>query len=188
MNIYTKTGDEGETGLFWGGRVPKNDPRCEAYGAIDQAVSALGLARVTCQDSLIKDLILRFQNELFTVGAELATLPENYQEMQNNYRTVDNQMVIDLEGIIDELGQEVELPPNFIVPGASTGSAAIDVARSTLRVAERRIVDLNQRELLVNKFVLKYINRLSDALFMLARYEDRHLPVEVITGQKLDQS
>lgn len=188
MNIYTKTGDDGETGLFWGGRVLKNDPRCEAYGAIDQAVSALGLARATCEDSVVKKLILRIQNELFTVGAELATLAENYPEMQKHYRTISDEMIVDLENIIDDLGEDVQLPPNFIIPGASVGSAAMDVARSTLRVAERRIVDLDGEGLLVNKNVLKYVNRLSDTLFMLARFEDRNLPVEVITGQKISES
>ena len=187
MNIYTKTGDDGETGLFWGGRVLKNDPRCEAYGAIDQAVSAMGLARATCEDSVVKDLILRIQNELFTVGAELATLAENYPEMQKHYRTVNDEMIIELERIIDDLGEVVELPPNFIIPGASVGSSALDVARSTLRVSERRIVDLDANGLLVNKNILKYINRLSDTLFMMARYEDRNLPIEVITGQKINE-
>jgi cob(I)alamin adenosyltransferase len=187
LNIYTKTGDDGETGLFWGGRVLKNDPRCEAYGAIDQAVSAMGLARATCEDSVVKDLILRIQNELFTVGAELATLAENYPEMQKHYRTVNDEMIIELERIIDDLGEAVELPPNFIIPGASVGSSALDVARSTLRVSERRIVDLDANGLLVNKNILKYINRLSDTLFMMARYEDRNLPIEVITGQKINE-
>ena len=182
MKIYTKTGDDGETRLLFGGRVSKADPRCEAYGATDLAVSAMGLARGLCQDPKVKDILLQVQNEMFTVGAELATDPSEYQHLKDNFRTVTAEMVSRLEALIDELDAEVELPAAFIVPGASAGSGALDVARSQLRAGERRVVELKEGGLLANPEVLKYVNRLSDLLFMLARYEDRRLPIDVLTG------
>ena len=186
MKIYTKTGDEGKTDLFFGGRVSKNDLRCEAYGETDSSVSAMGLARALCADSKVKLILRDLQNQLFTIGAELATLPENYSKMKEHYRTTSSETVKALERTIDELESEVDLPPSFIIPGASPGSAALDLARSNLRSAERRIIDLDGEGILVNKEILSYINRLSDLLFMLARYEDRALPTEVITGQKIE--
>ena len=186
MKIYTKTGDEGKTDLFFGGRVSKNDLRCEAYGETDSSVSAMGLARALCADPKVKLILRDLQNQLFTIGAELATLPENYSKMKEHYRTTSPETVKALERTIDELESEVDLPPSFIIPGASPGSAALDLARSNLRSAERRIIDLDGEGILVNKEILSYINRLSDLLFMLARYEDRALPTEVITGQKIE--
>ena len=187
MKIYTRTGDDGETGLFFGGRVPKNDPRCEAYGSVDHVVSALGVARALCKDGYVKSLILDIQNQLFTVGAELATLPENYEAMKNSYKVIGSGMVTDLEIKLDELDSKINLPPSFILPGASPGSASLDLARTALRESERRILDVQDLGHLVNKEILPYINRLSDLLFMLARYEDRDLPDELITGQKNDE-
>jgi cob(I)alamin adenosyltransferase len=184
MPIYTKTGDTGETRLLFGGRLPKNDPRCEAYGATDQAVSAMGLARALSQDSRVKEILLRVQREMFTVGAELATAPDEYQRLRDNFAVVTPQMVTELESLIDELDAEIDLPRAFIVPGASPASGALDLARSLLRTGERRVVDLQQQGLLVNADVLVYLNRLSDLLFMLARYEDRALSYELLTGEQ----
>lgn len=186
MKIYTKTGDEGDTGLFFGGRVSKNDIRCIAYGAIDETVSALGLSRALCNTVKIKQMLFDIQNELFTVGAELATLRENYQQMSHSYKIVDQNMVMRIEQLIDVFDAEMELPPNFILPGTSSGSSAIDLARSVLRRSERAIVDLKSQGMLNNSQVLKYVNRLSDLLFMMARYEDKDISFEVISGQKLD--
>ena len=182
MKIYTKTGDTGETRLLFGGRVSKADPRCEAYGATDLAVSAMGLARGLAQDPKVRSILLQVQNEMFTVGAELATDESEYQNLKDNFRTVTADMVSELERLIDELDAEVELPSAFIVPGASAASGALDVARSQLRAGERRVVELKEQGLLANPEVLRYVNRLSDLLFMLARYEDRRLPIEVLTG------
>ena len=187
MKIYTKSGDAGETGLFYGGRVPKNDPRCEAYGQTDHAVCAMGLARSLCSDEKVKKILLEVQNHMFTVGAELAVAEEHYENLKRTYNTVSPDMVIKLESFIDELSWEVELPPNFILPGSSSGSASLDLARASIRTAERRIIGLDELGMLNNKTIISYINRLSDLLFMLARYEDKYLPVEVITGQKLDE-
>ncbi len=182
MKIYTKTGDGGETRLLFGGRVSKTDLRCEAYGATDLAVSAMGLARGLSQEPKVRDILLQVQNEMFTVGAELATDPSQYRHLEDNFRTVNEEMVSRLEELIDELDAEIELPSAFIVPGASAASGAIDVARSQLRTAERRVVQLKERDLLANPEVLRYVNRLADLLFMLARYEDRRLPMDVLTG------
>ena len=182
MSIYTKTGDEGETRLLFGGRVSKTDPRCEAYGTTDEAVSAMGLARALSQDRRVKDTLLQVQREMFTVGAELATAPDQYGHLQSNFAVVTPEMVARLEGLIDDLDSEIDLPDAFIVPGGSPASSALDLARSLLRTGERRAVDLRERGLLPNHEVLRYMNRLSDLLFVLARYEDRELPWEVLTG------
>ncbi|MCH2318492.1 MAG: cob(I)yrinic acid a,c-diamide adenosyltransferase [SAR202 cluster bacterium] len=185
MKIYTKTGDQGETGLFFGGRVPKSDARCEAYGEADSVVSYMGLARALCLDEGNKEILLHVQNRMFTVGAELATLPENYEKLTDYYHTIDSDMVLELEKYIDKLSDSVDLPPDFIVSGGSPGSAALDVARTGVRTLERRLVELDSDSMLVNGDILKFVNRLSDLLFMMARYEDRNLPPEVITGQRI---
>ena len=180
--IYTKTGDDGETNLLYGSKVSKNDPRCEAYGSTDEVVSVLGLARALCDDKTVKQILLNLQHEMFIVGAELATDKSKYQYLEKNLSTVTDDMVIEIERRIDEINGSIQLPNAFIIPGASKGSSAVDLARSQLRTAERRIVSLKQQGLLVNPVVLRYVNRVSDLLFVLARYEDRELPLEVLTG------
>ncbi|MBI4200492.1 MAG: cob(I)yrinic acid a,c-diamide adenosyltransferase [Chloroflexi bacterium] len=184
VKIYTRRGDEGETGLLYGGRVSKADPRCEACGSIDEAVSALGLARALAGDPKVKAVLKEVQRKLFTVGAELATDPSQYATMQRHFSVVSSPMVERLERWIDEMEAEVHLPRSFIVPGASAASSALDLARTILRRAERRVVTLKEAGLLVNPEVLRYVNRLSDLLFMLARYEDRSLPMETLSGDE----
>lgn len=188
MKIYTKSGDAGETGLLFGGRVAKNDPRCEAYGEADFATSAMGLARALSQDGRVKEILLQVQREMFTLSGELATDAANYEHYKSNFHAITADNVDRLEMLIDELSAQVELPPKFIIPGASAASGAIDLARSALRSAERRIVGLEQRGTLPNKELLRYVNRLADLLFMLARYEDRSLPMDIVTGTRLDES
>ena len=180
-SIVTKRGDGGETDLLYGGRVSKTDPRTEAGGALDEAVSALGLARALSRDPLVRSVVDELQRGLFTVGAELATDTESHEKLAQHFKAVSAEMTQALEAHIDTLGAEVELPPSFIVPGASPASAALDVARSVLRRAERRAVELHERSMLANREVLRYLNRASDLVFMLARYEDRALPVEVVS-------
>ncbi len=180
--IYTRYGDQGQTGLLYGGRVSKADPRCEAYGTTDEAVSALGLARALSNDLRVKEIILQAQRELFTVGAELATDPKGYETFLKHFQPTTAEMVTRLEQLIDKLNEELTLPRSFIIPGASPASAALDLARSTLRRAERRVVELKEKGLLVNDEVLRYLNRLADMLFILARYQDRDLPLEALTG------
>ena len=182
VKIYTKGGDSGETGLLYGGRVPKTDPRCEAYGTVDEAVAALGLARALSASPKVKETVKQVQRELFTVGAELSTDPAQYAIMQRHFDVVSSAMVERLEQLIDELEADVQLPRSFIIPGASAASSALDLARTILRRAERRVVGLKESGLLVNDEVLRYINRLSDLLFMLARYEDLALPLEALTS------
>lgn len=184
MKIYTRTGDDGETRLLFGTRVSKTDPRCEAYGLTDQAVSAMGLARALSRDQHVKDVLLQVQREMFIVGSELATDPSNYQRLREKYPVVTPEMVTRLEQVIDELDARMDVPNAFIVPGASPASGALDLARSILRTAERRAVGLKERGLLPNPEVLRYLNRLADLLFMLARYEDRDLPLELVTGTR----
>ncbi len=186
MKVYTQRGDAGETELLYGGRVSKTDPRCEAYGTTDEAVSALGLARALSQDPRVREVVEQLQRELFTVGAELATDAAEYSKLQQHFSVVTPQMTTQLEETIDALSEQVQLPRAFIVPGASSASGALDLARSVLRRAERRTVALQEQGLLLNQEVLRYLNRAADLVFMLARYEDRHRPVERLHDQDRD--
>ena len=188
MKIYTKSGDEGETGLLFGGRVSKAHVRTEAYGATDHAVSAIGLARALSADDRVKEILLQVQREMFMIGAELATDNSNRHHLLEHFQIISEGHVTRLESLIDDLNAEVELPPNFIIPGASPGSAAIDVARTQTRAAERRVIELRNEGMLPNTQIMIYLNRLSDLLFMLARYEDRRLPMEIVTGQPPDKA
>ena len=181
--IYTKGGDEGDTGLLYGGRVSKSDPRCEAYGAVDEAVSALGLARALVKTDKLKGMIWGIQTDLFTVGAELATDLNYHETFKKHFSVITPDMIEQIEQMIDELTEEITLPRAFIIPGASQASAAMDIARSVLRRAERRTVDLNNLCLLANLEVLRYLNRLADLVFTMARYEDRNLPFELLAHE-----
>ena len=182
--IYTKYGDGGETSLLYGGRVSKNDLHTEAFGITDEAVSTMGLARALSQDPRIKDVLTELQRELFAVAAELATDPQRYDLFRSHFKPVTLEMVTRMEGLIDELEQGMEMPNVFILPGGSAASAAIDVARCMVRTAERRVVALKEQGKLTNPEVLRYMNRLGDLLFVLARYQDRDLPLERVTGQR----
>ena len=182
--VYTKFGDKGETSLLYGGRVSKNSPHTEAYGITDEAVSAMGLARAMSGDQRVKDLLRGLQSELFTVAAELATDPDKYELFQQHFQPVTPAMVENLEQAIDSLEQDMEMPKVFILPGGSAASAAIDLARCVIRTAERRVVAMAEAGLLTNELLLTYLNRLGDLLFVIARYEDRALPLERATGQR----
>jgi cob(I)alamin adenosyltransferase len=183
MKLYTRRGDEGETGLFLGGRVSKADLRIEACGAADTAVSAMGLARALCADPRVNEILLAVQRQMFTVGAELATGPANIDKLEELVSRITPETVTALEKTIDELRAVIDLPRAFIVPGASAGSGALDLARSLLRTAERRVVALTEDGKLANPELLRFLNRLSDLLFVLARYEDRAMPFELVTGE-----
>ena len=185
MRIYTRSGDDGTTGLLFGGRVPKTHPRCEAYGEADLAVSAMGLARAFSNDRRVKEILLLAQREMFTVESELATDDDNYHLFTDTFHAISADNVAHLESLIDEIKEEVELPPKFIIPGASPASSALDLARTALRGAERRMVALEEQGMVSNPELLRYVNRLSDLLFILARYEDRDLPVEAVTGTRI---
>ncbi len=185
MKIYTKSGDSGETGLLFGGRVSKTYIRVEAYGATDHAVSAIGLARALSNDDRVKDILLRVQREMFMIGAELATDSANRHHLLERFQIISEKHIAQMESLIDGLNADIALHPNFIVPGASPVSAALDVARTQTRAAERRVIQLRNQDMLPNTQIMIYLNRLSDLLFMLARYEDRNLPMEIVTGQSV---
>ena len=167
--IYTRTGDDGTTGLLYGGRVSKGDALPDAVGTTDEAVAALGLARALSDDHLLRERVLRLQRELFVVGADLATNPDARDRLEPGVSLVTEEMVTALEGEIDELVAAHPLPNVFIVPGANPVSACLDVARSVVRRAERRVVELRSSGAEVSEPVLRYLNRLSDLLFVLAR-------------------
>ncbi len=182
MTIVTKGGDQGETGLLYGGRVSKADLRCEAYGTVDEAVSALGVARAQIRNKRIKSYVRTLQKELFSVGAELATDDKFYYRLTEHFAVVTPEMVTRLEGWIGELEPKLTLPRGFIIPGGSAASAALDMARALVRRAERRAVKLKQKDLIRNPEVIRYLNRASDLLWVLARYVDRDIPPEMLTG------
>jgi len=184
MGIVTKTGDTGETGLLYGGRVPKSDPRLEAYGTIDEAVSALGLARALSRYAKVKGWILRLQKELFAVAAELAIDVKEYGTFDKHFKRVSKEMVEGLERLIEEVEQEVAMPPTFIVPGATAASGALDLARTIVRRAERRIIELKGQGLVQNPEIIRYINRLSDTIYALARYENKETDPEILVGRR----
>jgi cob(I)alamin adenosyltransferase len=169
VRIYTKTGDDGTTGLLYGGRISKGDPRTEAYGTTDEAVAAIGLARSLIDQTELAAVLLGLQRDLFVVGADLATAGDHRGRLEPRVSLVVPAMVEGLERRIDEEVAARPLPSEFIVPGATPASAALDVARSTVRRAERRVVELSAEVPDVNPDVVRYLNRLSDLLFVLAR-------------------
>ena len=171
MKIYTKTGDTGETGLYGGTRIPKNAMRIEACGTVDELNACVGSVRSQIQDEEIDAILHRIQNELFDIGADLATIDAHPKGA--NLR-IPPTLTPELEREIDRF--EAELPPlkNFILPGGSVGGAAIHLARTVCRRAERCVVTLAKEEV-VNPEVLIYLNRLSDLLFVLARVVNQRL-------------
>ena len=182
--VYTKFGDKGETSLLYGGRVSKNNPHTEAYGITDEAVSAMGLGRSLSDNQRVKDILRDLQRELFTIAAELATDPDKYELFKQHFKPVTQEMVDHLEKTIDSLEEEFEMPKVFVLPGGSPASSAIDMARTIIRTAERRVVALAEAGKLTNELILNYMNRLGDLLFVLARYQDRELPIERATGER----
>jgi cob(I)alamin adenosyltransferase len=184
VKIYTRKGDDGTTGLWYGGRVPKHAGRPEAYGSVDEAASALGLARAAAdRDGELYADILRIQNELFVAGAELATAPEAAGRLEPGVSQVTGEMAARLEADIDRYMERVDLPPKFVIPGGSELSARLDVARTAVRRAERRVAALMDEGELAGETVLRYLNRLSDALFAMARFADEPDP-ELFEGRR----
>ncbi|MDW8052630.1 MAG: cob(I)yrinic acid a,c-diamide adenosyltransferase [Armatimonadota bacterium] len=165
MRIYTRTGDTGETGLIGGQRVPKDDPRVEAYGTVDELNATLGLARCYLHDMPdLDELLERVQNELFDIGAELASPPERAAQFQS----IEEQHILALENAIDQLETELEPLRQFILPGGTLAAAHLHLARTVCRRAERCVVHLSRLST-VNAAIIKYLNRLSDLLFVMAR-------------------
>ena len=170
--IYTRGGDDGTTGLLYGGRVDKSGDRTESYGAVDEAVAALGMARAVIADRALADLVLRLQRELFVVGSELSTDTRNAPKLRPGVTKVTAEMVDGLEELIDEYTARVRMPEEFIVPGETQSSAFLDLARTIVRRAERRTVALERAGGLVDRESVRYLNRLADLVFVLARYEE----------------
>ncbi len=184
MKIYTRKGDDGSTGLWYGGRVEKSSGRPEAYGSVDEAASELGLCRAAAErgSELYAD-ILRIQEELFVAGAELATAPEASDRLEEGVSKVTAAMVQQLEADIDRYMERVDLPPKFVIPGGNELSARLDVARTAVRRAERRVSALNEAGLLGDDTVLTYLNRASDAVYAMARFADEDDP-ELFKGRQ----
>ena len=173
MRIYTRKGDTGTTGLLFGGaRVSKADLRTDAYGTTDEAVSALGLARAAIGEGALSELIVRLQRELFVVGAELATHVEKRQKLTDGVTRVTAEMTTALELEIDALEAKQAMPVEFVIPGESMAGAALDLARTSVRRAERRAVALTNEGGLPESQVVPYLNRLADLLFVMARAAD----------------
>jgi len=168
MKIYTKTGDAGDTGLFGGGRVQKDDPRVEAYGDVDELNAVLGMARAIEPMPQIDEILVAMQRDLFSIGALLATPDRDKMESHLSKANIDERRIGDLERAIDECEKELEPLHAFIIPGGSRKGAVLHVARTVCRRAERRVVRL-QKDVEIPPLVVIYLNRLSDLLFMLAR-------------------
>ena len=167
--IYTRAGDEGNTGLLGEGRVPKFDLRIEALGALDEATAALGLARASTKVAQSAALILEAQRDLYRLMAEVGATPENAA----TFRSINAARVQWLEAQTDQLGEKVPMPKEFIIPGENPSSAAMALARTVVRRAERRVVELFQQGGLENLHLLAYLNRLSSLCFMLELLENQ---------------
>ncbi|MGO9139058.1 MAG: cob(I)yrinic acid a,c-diamide adenosyltransferase [Syntrophales bacterium] len=170
MMKFSTRGDGGETSLLGGQRVPKYDSRPETYGVLDEASSALGVARATTKNEKIKDIILSVQKDLLIMGAELSSVPEDIQKLT---RRIGEGDIKRLEQIIDELQKNITLKNEFVYPGETPVSAEIDVGRTIIRRAERKAASLKNEGLLRSAEINRYLNRLADMLFVLARYEEQ---------------
>lgn len=179
MKIYTRTGDAGETGLFGGGRVAKTHPRVEAYGEVDELNAALGLARAIESMPRVDEIIVSLQRDLFAIGALLATPDLEKMKRQLEKARIDEQRISELEHAIDDGDAELEPLRSFIVPGGTPKAAALHVARTVCRRAERRVIALDQDE--IPAIVIVYLNRLSDLLFTLARVANRRAGAGEVT-------
>ena len=165
-------GDKGQTSLLYGGRVSKNSPRPEAYGTVDELSSTLGLAKALCVQQYSREVIDDIQKDLGIVAAELATEPERHDQLAEHGWVVTDEMIKKLEKHIVDIEGKVTMPKVFIIPGSTAGAAAVDMARAVVRRAERRVIGLMEIGELPNQNVAAYLNRTSDVLFALARYEE----------------
>jgi cob(I)alamin adenosyltransferase len=168
VKIYTKTGDDGETGLFGGGRVPKDDPRVEAYGDVDELNAVIGVARAVELMPRIDELLVLVQRDLFAIGALLATPDREKMAQHLQKARIDEHRIAELEQAIDDAESELEPLRAFILPGGTAKAAALHVARTVCRRAERHVVRL-QHAVELPALAVIYLNRLSDLLFTLAR-------------------
>lgn len=168
MKVYTRSGDDGTTGLLFGGRVPKNSPHPLAYGAVDEAQAALGLARAEASDHDLDEILVQLCRDLYVAMAELATLPTNRPKLVEGTSLVTTEMVLSIERLIDATSERFTPPTEFVIPGGSKVSAALDFARTVIRRAERQALDVAAPE----SQVIAYLNRLSDLVWTLARWQE----------------
>lgn len=177
MKHYTRTGDDGYTSLLGAGRVPKYAPQPEAFGTLDELNSALGLARATARAERSRELILALQRRLYHLMAELAATPET----ADRFGKTTSDDVAELERQTDELAAAIQLPQEFIIPGDTLPGAALDLARTIARRAERLVARMLHQGELGNAEILRYLNRLSSLLFVLARHEDTVAGISQVT-------
>jgi cob(I)alamin adenosyltransferase len=175
VSIVTKTGDKGETSLMYGRRLSKADPRVDAYGCIDELSAALGLARSIATDNFLSDQIFAAQRDLIVVMGELATAPSDHERYtKDGFRLATTEMVDRITSVVFDLEKDKSLyPKDWVVPGATPVSAALDFARTTCRRAERHITAFFAEEKDFNPEILRYLNRLSDLCWILARYAEK---------------
>jgi cob(I)alamin adenosyltransferase len=175
MSIVTKTGDKGETSLMYGHRVPKGDARVDAYGCIDELTAALGLARSIATDKFVSGEILAAQKDLIVVMGELATAPADLERYaKDGFHITTSAMVDRITAVIDDLEKDKSLyPKDWVIPGGTPVSAALDFARATCRHAERHIAAFSASDAKFNIEILRYLNRLSDLCWVLARYVEK---------------
>lgn len=179
MVALAGTGDDGTTGLLGGGRAPKDDARIEAYGTVDEASSALGLARALCASQRVREVIEELQRGCYRAGAELATAPGD----EGKFGAMTQADVDRLEALMVALEAEVTMPTEFILPGATPGSAALDVARTVIRRAERRVITFLATKPDANREVARWLNRLSLLVFVLGRCEEAIAGVRAETAR-----
>jgi len=175
MSIVTKTGDKGETALMYGRRVSKSNPRVDAYGCVDELNAALGLARAFSENAFISEQILSVQKDLIVVMGELATAREDIDRyVKDEFKLTGAEMIDRIGGVIVDLEKDKSLyPKDWVIPGGTVVSAALDLARTTCRRAERRVAVFIANEKDFNPEILRYLNRLSDLCWVLARYAER---------------
>jgi len=180
MSIVTKTGDKGETSLMYGRRVSKADPHVDAYGCIDELTAALGLARSTCSEKFVSEQIFAVQKELIVVMGELATTPQDRERyLKDGFHVTTAAMVNRITAVIVDLEKDRSLyPKDWVIPGGTAVSAALDFARTTCRRAERHVAAQVADEQRFNREILRYLNRLSDLCWILARYAEKNVKSE----------
>jgi cob(I)alamin adenosyltransferase len=181
VRIYTRRGDDGTTGLLFGGRVAKDSPRIETNGAVDEAQAALGLARAEAEPgSELDELLVGLERDLYVLMAEVATAEEHRDRLVGGTSMVTQEMVDGLESRIDQLSERTEMPTEFVVPGANRRSAALDVARTAVRRAERVAV----AEPIAGSLVGAYLNRLSDLVWTMARWQEGDVHLAARSGER----
>ena len=182
--VATGRGDDGTTGLLYGGRIAKDDARAEAYGTIDEAVACMGVARAEVGElaavgplpasiATLAETLLTLQRDLFVAGSELATNPDAWDRLRDGETRVDEAMLIRLEELLRDAESRMEMPREFVVAGADRLSAALEVSRCVIRRAERRVIALDHDRLVPGAWLMPYLNRLADLLWVLARLAEQ---------------